>query len=323
MPATLGRNAPTLPAIQAARERLLPTLTRTPLVRLTLPETDREVFLKLENLQPVGSFKMRGAGNAILGIEPRRLSEGVWTVSAGNMAQGVAWYARCLGIPCRVIVPDDAPLTKLESLRRLGAEICAVPFAEYQAIQVSHVRESMRGVLVHPFGDEAVMAGNATIGLEILEDLPDVEAIVVPYGGGGLSCGIASAVRARKPRVKVYAAEVATAAPLAASLAAGAPTRVAFTPSFVSGIGAPFVFPEMWPLAQRLLDGSVVVELSEVAGAIRRLCESAHVVAEGSGAVSVAAALGGTIAERRIACIVSGGNIDSSKLVPILNGGVP
>ena len=302
---------PAIGSIQAARTRLAATIVRTPLVRLNLPEASATISLKLENLQPVGSFKMRGAGNAILASERGQLIDGVWTVSAGNMAQGVAWYARHLGLPCQVIVPDDAPQTKLEAIQSLGARIVKMPFADYQAIQQSHDCELMRGVLIHPFGDEAVMAGNGTIGLEILEDLPDVDAIIIPYGGGGLSCGIASAVRALRPQVKLYAAEVSTAAPFAASLAAGKPVEVPFTPSFVSGIGGPMVFPEMWELSRTLLDGSLVVELSDIAEAIRILCQRNHVVAEGAGAVALAAALSGQISAGTVACIVSGGNIDT------------
>lgn len=312
-----------LDLIQGARRRIAKTIVRTPLVPLNLEKAPAEIYLKLENLQPVGSFKMRGAGNALLAGDLGRLEAGVWTASAGNMAQGVAWFARQLGVPCTVIVPDDAPEAKLAAIRRLNARIVQVPFAEYQGIERDHVYAPMQGVLIHPFGDEAVMAGNGTIGLEILEDLPDVEAIVIPFGGGGLSCGIASAVRALKPGVKLYAAEVSSAAPLAASLAAGRPTEVTFTPSFVSGIGAPFVFPEMWPLASQLLDGSLVVEIAQVAEAIRLMNERNHIVAEGAGAVALAAALGGGAGTGKIACIVSGGNIDSEKLIQILRGGVP
>jgi len=304
--------------IQTARDRLRSTISATPLVPLNLAEAPYPIYLKLENLHPVGSFKIRGAGNALIGAEPGRLSKGVWTVSAGNMAQAVAWYARRLGIACHVIVPDDAPVAKLEATQRLGARIRTVPFADYQAIQIDHTFPGMGGLLIHPFGDDAVIAGNGTIGLEILEEMPEVEAIIIPYGGGGLACGIASALRSLQPRVRLYATEVSTAAPFAASLAAGRPVDVPFTPSFVSGIGAPFVFPEMWELASGLLDGSLVVTVSQTAEAIRILCERNHVVAEGAGAVSVAAALSGKVPAKKIVCIVSGGNIDSIKLDHII-----
>jgi threonine dehydratase len=312
-----------LEEIRAARERIAGTAARTSLVRLNVDEAPAEIFLKLENLQPIGSFKLRGAGNAIHLADPKQLEKGVWTASAGNMAQGVAWYARQLGVQCTVVVPDDAPATKLAAVQRLGAKIVKVPFSHYQEIQCRHSYEGMDGLLIHPFGDRAVMAGNGTIGLEILEDLPDVDAIVVPYGGGGLSCGIASALRALRPEVKLYACEVETAAPLAASLAAGEPVEVDYSPSFVSGIGAPFVFPEMWSLASQLLDGSLVITLREVASAIRFMVERNHIVAEGAGAVSVAAALAGKAGAGKVVCVVSGGNLDTEKLVQILQGLVP
>ena len=309
-----------LETIKAAQARIAATVVRTPLVRLDLPDLPCRISLKLENLQPVGSFKMRGAGNAILASGRRSLSDGVWTASAGNMALGVAWYARHLGLPCQVVVPDDAPQAKLEAITRLGARIVKLPFTDYQAVQRSHSCDLMQGTLIHPFGDDAVMAGNGTIGLEILEDLPDVDVIIIPYGGGGLSCGIAAAVRALRPRVKLYAAEVSTGAPLAASLAAGMPVETTFTPSFVSGIGGPVLFPEMWSIASGLLDGSLVVGLSEVEEAIRVLCRQIHVVAEGAGAVALAAALSGKITGGKVACIVSGGNIDTTRLVQIMQG---
>ncbi len=312
-----------LEEIRAAHGRIAGAVLRTPLVRLSRDGAPAEIFLKLENLQPIGSFKLRGAGNAMCLADPEQLEKGVWTASAGNMAQGVAWYARQLGVQCTVIVPDDAPATKLAAVQRLGAGIVKVPFSHYQDIQRRHSCEGMDGLLVHPFGDRAVMAGNGTLGLEILEDLPDVDAIVVPYGGGGLSCGIASALRALRPEVKLYACEVETAAPLAASFAAGEPVDVDYRSSFVSGIGAPFVFPEMWSLASQLLDGSLVVTLREVADAIRVMVERNHIVAEGAGAVSVAAALAGKAGTGKVVCVVSGGNLSTEDLVQILQGMVP
>lgn len=312
-----------LEAVQAARGRIAKTVVRTPLVHLELEDAPAEIYLKLENLQPIGSFKMRGAGNAILAADRERLAGGVWTASAGNMAQGVAWYAGRLGIPCKVIVPDDASSAKLAALRRLGAEIVPVSFSEYQDIQRAHTCEQAAGVLIHPFADDVVMAGNGTIALEILEDQRDVQAVIVPYGGGGLSCGIASAVKAINPKVKVYAAEVASGAPLAASLAAGRPVEVPYVSSFVSGMGAAFVFPEMWSLASQLLDGSIAVELPQVADALRLMIERNRVVAEGAGAVALAAALTGKAGCGKTACIVSGGNIGTGQLIQILKGGVP
>ena len=312
-----------LEEIRAARERLAGTVVRTPLVRLNVDDAPQEIYLKLENLQPIGSFKLRGAGNAMSLAGKRQLDKGVWTASAGNMAQGVAWYARQLGVRCTVVVPDSAPETKLAAIGRLGAEVVTVSFAEWLEVFRTRRREGLDGLFVHAFSDPAVMAGNGTIGLEIVEDLPDVDAVVIPYGGGGLACGIASALRALKPGVKLYAAEVATAAPLAASLAAGEPVEVAYTASFVDGIGAPVVFPEMWSLARQLLDGSLVAPLDQVAAAVRLLAERNRVIAEGAGAAPVAAALAGAAGGRKVVCVVSGGNIDAQKLAAILQGELP
>ena len=238
--------------------------------------------------------------------------------STGNMAQGVAWHARRLRIPCTVIVPDHAPETKLAAITRLGGKFIKVPFDEWWRVIVTRQYADLEGLFVHPVSDAAVIAGNGTIGLEILEDLPDVDTILVPYGGGGLSCGIAVAIRALKPEVKVYGCEVETAAVLAAALAAGGPVTIDYTPSFVDGIGSRGVLEEMWPLAQSLLDGSIVMSVSDVAEAVRTLAERNRVIAEGAGATPVAAALSDRMkGSGKIACVVSGGNIDFGKLVKI------
>jgi threonine dehydratase len=311
---------PTLEEIRAARERIAGKALRTPLVRL---EVDGDVHLKLENLQPIGSFKLRGAANAIALAPPETLAQGVWTASAGNMAQGVAWCARDLGVPCSVVVPDTAPRAKLAAIERLGAQAILVSLDEWLEVFRTREREGMEGLFVHAFSDPDVMAGNGTIALELLEDLPDLDAVISPYGGGGLSCGIASAMRELKPGCRVYACEAEAAAPLAASLAAGEPVRVEWTQTFVDGIGAPEVFPEMFALARDLLDGSLVVSLEEAAEAVRLLAERAHVVAEGAGAVPVGAALSGRAGDGKVACIVSGGNIDAAVLADILRGVLP
>jgi threonine dehydratase len=317
-------SAPTLDEIRAARERIADVAVRTPLLRLHV-DAPAEIWLKLENLQPIGSFKIRGATNAMRQLPRERLGRGVYTASAGNMAQGVAWSARLLGAPCDVIVPEHAPRTKLAAIERLGARATKLPFDQWWRVLVEHVYEPMKDhAFIHPVSDTAVIAGNGTIGLEILEDLPDVDTIVVPYGGGGLSCGIAAAVRALRPEVSVYAAEVDTAAPLAASLAAGGPQAgVPYAASFVDGIGATSVLAEMWPLASTLLAASLVSPLSEVAAAVRLLAERARVIAEGAGAAGVAAALAGRAGGGKVVCVVSGGNIDLAKLGVILQGGVP
>jgi threonine dehydratase len=313
-----------LEQIRAARERIAGSAIRTPLVRLSVDDAPAEVFLKLECLQPIGSFKIRGAGNALAQASPEVLSRGVYTASAGNMAQGVAWNARRLGVPCSVVVPESAPETKLSAISRLGAEVVKEPFDRWWQVLVDHRYEPLSDRLfVHPVSDPAVMAGNGTIGLEILEDLPDVDSVVVPYGGGGLSSGIASALRALKPDAMVFACEVATAAPFAASLEAGEPRQIDYVPSFVDGIGAKGVLAEMWPLANQLLAGSLVVSVAATAAAVRLLAERNRVIAEGAGAVPVAAALAGQAGSGKVVCVVSGGNIDAAKLARILQGEVP
>jgi threonine dehydratase len=312
-----------LEAIRAARGRIAGAVIRTPLIRLNLDDAPAEIYLKLENLQPIGSFKLRGAGNAISSASTKQLADGVWTASAGNMAQGVAWHARQKGLRCTAVVPDHAPDAKLAAITRLGGQIVKVPFDTWWQIIVTHAFEGMNGFFVHPVSDPAVMAGNGTIGLEILEDLPEVDAVVIPFGGGGLSAGIASAVRAIKPDTKLYACEVETAAPLAPSMAAGAPQTVSYTATFVDGIGSGGLLPDMWPLVSRLLDGSLVVALAEIAGAVKLLVERNRVVAEGAGATSVAAALSGQAGAGKVVCVVSGGNIDSFKLAKILRGDLP
>ena len=312
-----------LAEIEAARERLAGSIVRTPLVRLELEDAPAEIYLKLENLQPIGSFKLRGAGNALLLASPEELEHGVWTASAGNMAQGVGWWARKLGVRCTVVLPDTAPETKIAAIRRLGADMIPVAFDEWHEVFRTRTFEGLDGLHVHAFSDDAVMAGNGTIGLEIVEDLPDVDAVIPPYGGGGLSCGIASALRAIAPSCKVFAAEVATAAPLAPSLEAGRPVKVDYTPSFVDGIGSPEVFPEMFALAQELLEGSLVASLDDVTDAVRLLAERARIVAEGAGATALAVARTGAAGNGKIVCVVSGGNIDSAKLSAILADASP
>jgi len=312
-----------LAAIEAARGRLQGIAVRTPLVRLGLPDAVPKILLKLENLQPIGAFKLRGAVNAMALAGAKALANGVYTASAGNMAQGVAYGARQLGVRCTVIVPETAPQTKIAAIERLDGEVVKVSFDAWWQTMLDHHYPGIDGLFIHPFADPAVMAGNGTIGLEILEDAPDVEAVLVPFGGGGLSCGIASAMRAIRPDVRVYAAEVETAAPLTASLAAGKPTAIPTTPSFVDGIGGKGVFAEMWPMARELLAGSVTASVAEIAAAVRLLVERNRVVAEGAGAAPVAAAVRGGVDAKTIVCIISGGNIDTSVLATILSGQVP
>ena len=315
--------AVSLEEVKAARKRIAGTATRTPLLRLPVDTGTQEVYLKLENLQPIGSFKLRGAANAMALASDEAIAKGVYTASAGNMAQGVAWSARERGIPCTVIVPEHAPKAKLDAIERLGGEVIKVPFEKWWQIILDHEYPGMEGLFIHPFADQGVMAGNGTIALEIFDDLKDVDAILVPYGGGGLACGIASATRELSPRTAVYAVEAETAAPLAAAFNSGNPTTIQYTRTFVDGIGSARVSDEIWPLAQSILAGSIVVTVKEIAAAVKLLVERSRIVAEGAGASSVAAAVRGDLDARRVVCIVSGGNIDSEKLATILRGEIP
>jgi threonine dehydratase len=294
---------------------------RTPLVRLDV-DGPAQIYLKLENLQPIGSFKLRGATNAIRSLPLGVIADGVYTASAGNMAQGVAWGARDLGVPCTVVMPDNAPATKVNAVKRLGANIVPLPYDDWWQTLRDHGREGMAGRFVHPVADRDVMAGNGTIGLEILEDLPNVDTVLVPFGGGGLVSGIATAVRALQPNARVYGCEVETSTPLSAALKAGHPVVVERTPSFVDGIGGRGVLEEMWPIVSDLVTGALVATLAETRAAIRLLVERTRVVAEGAGAVPVAAALAGRAGggAGTIVCVVSGGNIDTKTLIDILTG---
>jgi threonine dehydratase len=306
--------------IKDAQQRIKGKVNRTPLIRFYGDNFSGEIYLKLENLQPIGSFKLRGACNAISLADRSLLKDGVYTASAGNMAQGVAWNARMMNILCTVIVPDHAPQTKLDAITRLGAKFIRIPFNDWWQVIVTRKFEGMKGLFVHPVSDPPVIAGNGTIGLEILEDLPDVDAVIVPYGGGGLISGIATAVKTIKPGIKVFASEVETAAPLAPSLAAGEPVKIEYTPSFVDGMGSGGILEEMWPLVSKLVDGSIVLSLKQIADAIKLLMERSRVIAEGAGGSSFAAALTGKAGTGKTVCVISGGNIDAEKLIKILSG---
>lgn len=355
------RVPPELPAIDAIREarrHIAGAATRTALRRFDIvgdegpgsaaaPALPSEVFLKLENTQPIRSFKIRGAANAMAHASDAQLAGGVWTASAGNMAQGAAWCARARGVACRVVVPDHAPRAKLDAIAALGATVERVPFDAWWNAMLTHVHPGLAGLMIHPFADTNVMAGNGTIGLELAEDAPGLDAVLVPWGGGGLSLGIAAALRAVSPGTQVYAVEVETAAPLTASLIAGRPVSVQRTGTWIDGMGSDRVSGEMWPLVPGLIAGTVVVTVAQVAAALRLMAETADVVAEGAGAATVAAALGGRLhpapeaggAARggagrdapartaldgaRVACIISGGNINREIVDRILNGEVP
>jgi threonine dehydratase len=259
----------------------------------------------------------------VLRAGAKGLADGIYTASAGNHAQGVAWVARQLGIPCTVFVPEQAPATKLSAISRLGGKIIKLPYEEWWQVIEQHGRPGVPGRFLHPVADPDIIAGNGTAGLEILEDLPDVDVVVVPYGGGGLSCGIAAALRGMKSKAKVFAAEIETAAPLSASFKARSPQSVNRVATFVDGIGARSILPDMWPLASSLLAGSLVSSLADVILALRLIVERNHVVAEGAGAAAVAAALSGRGGGKKVVAVVSGGNIEPSVLARILNGETP
>lgn len=314
---------PSIDELRAARARIAGFARRTPLLRLDLANAPADIWLKLECLQPIGSFKIRGAANAMACMPDAELERGVVTASAGNMAQGVAWCARARGIPCTVVAPDTAPSGKLGAIERLGARVILEPFDRWwQTFQDRHY-PGIDATFIHAFDDAAVMAGNGTIGLEIFEDLPDAEAIVVPWGGGGLACGIGAAVQAIAPRIPVYAAEVESGAPLAAALAAGAPVPVDYRSSFVDGIGSRQVFPRMFNLAQLLVEGAIVNTLGQVAEAARIIAERVRVVTEGAGACSLAAALSGRAGRGNVVCVISGGNIDLDVFAGLMAGARP
>ena len=309
-----------LEEIRAAQDRVADLAVRTPLVRLHLDGAPAEIHLKLETLQPINSFKIRGAGNAIRSAPSHLREQGLLTASAGNMAQGVAWVARELGLTATIAVPDHAPEAKLRAIESLGGRVLKVPYGDWwQAIVTSEI-PGETGLFVHPVADEAVMAGNGTIGLEILEDLPDVDAVVIPVGGGGLTVGIAGAIKALKPDTRIVTAEPETGAALQAALAAGEPADVDYHPSFVDGSGSRRVLDQMWPRLCEVVDEAVAVPIADTRAAVRMLAERIRVIAEGAGALATAAALAGRAGSGKVACVVSGGNINLATLAEIING---
>ena len=293
-----------------------------------MDDAPAEIWLKLENLQPIASFKLRGAANAVLSAPPEELADGLVTTSTGNMAQGVAWMARELGVPATIVVPDNASMTKLAAVERLGGRIVRVTWEKWwAAVDADDERdlgEGVHGFYVHPVQDPPVMAGNGTIGLELSEDLDDFDAVVIPWGGGGLTTGIASALRAVRPDVKVYVCEPESGAPFAAAVANGrVPVKVDYRPSFIDGAGSGSLLPKMWEHARDLVTDAFAVSLADAAAGVRLLLERARIVGEGAAGLPVAAAMAGLAGEGRVVCIVSGGNIDSARLATILEGRVP
>ena len=316
-------------AVDDAARSIYPAVVRTPLVRLDVPVRTPagdavEVYVKLENLQPIGSFKLRGAVNAVRHLPPDVLAGGVWTVSAGNAAQGVAFAARAAGAPCSVLVMDTAPETKVRAIERLGATIVRATYDECWRTVETHASDRMRGHFIHPFDDDNFIAGNATAALEILEDLPDVQTVVTAIGGGGLLAGIGAVMAARRPDVRVVAAEPETAAPLAQSLAAGEPQRfAAWQASFVDGAGGKSVLPSMWPLLKPTVAASIVVSLDDAARAMAVVADRLHVIIEGAAACAAAAAVSGRAGAGKVVAVVSGGNIDLTRFATLVGACPP
>ena len=310
----------TLSEIRDARKRIAGTIVRTPLIRLDLGPGSPDIRLKLENLQPINAYKLRGAANAVALLSDAERRRGVWTISAGNAGQGVAYAARAAGVPCTVVAIETAPAAKLERMRALGAELVLVSYARaWQALD-DRTYPGVDGTFIHPFDDQNFIAGHATMGLEILEDAPDTVAIIAAIGGGGLIAGVASAVKAIKPETKLWGAEPETAAPLARSFAKGSAQEFPeWKATFVDGAGGKSVFPRMWQRMQPLVDGCIVVSLNEVKQAMRLMAEKARVIAEGAGALSLAAALTGKAGKGPIVAIVSGGNIDLAKFFELID----
>ena len=315
----------TIDTVRAAVPRISPVVRRTPLVRLDPIGRDTpEILLKLELFQPIGSFKIRGAMNALARLSPAELAGGVWTVSAGNAAQGVALAAREVGARASVMVMDTAPATKIAAIERLGATIVRATYDECWRAVESHQSDRMTGRLVHPFDDDDFISGNGTVALEILEEAPDVDAVIAPIGGGGLLSGIGCVLQALRPDARLYGAEPATAAPLAASLAAGGPVRFeGWQASFVDGAGGKSVLPSMWPLLAEAVSDSIVVSLDEAAQAMRFVAERCRVIIEGAAACAVAAARSPRMkaaGHRQIVAVVSGGNIDLARFASLTLG---
>ena len=309
----------TLSEIREAQKRIAGTIIRTPLVRLELGPGFPDVRLKLENLQPINAYKLRGAANAVALLSDAERRRGVWTISAGNAGQGVAYAARAAGVPCTVVAIETAPTAKLERMRALGAKLVLVPYAvAWQALD-DRSYPGVEGTFIHPFDDQNFIAGHGTMGLEILEDAPDTAAIIAAIGGGGLITGVASAVKALRPEIKVWGAEPETAAPAALSFAKGsAQSFPDWKATFVDGAGGKSVFPRMWQRMQPVVDGYIVVSLDEVKRAMRLMAEKARVIAEGAGALGLAAALTGKAGQGPIVAIVSGGNIDLEKFSELI-----
>jgi threonine dehydratase len=318
-----GPHRPSLGEIEAARARIGAYLPRMPLVPLHLDLPDRRIFLKLETFSPIGAFKLRPALNVLLSRDRRDLAKGVATASSGNMAYGMAWAANALGVPMAAYMYSGAPRTKIDGVRRLGGDVRFISMETWWRYIIDAERPDLAELLINPVTDQAVLDGNGSIGMEILEDMPDVDVVLTPYGGGSMTTGVASAVKALKPAAKVLAVEDENAAPVTAALAAGRIVEIETRPSFIKSIGGPSLLPQIWPVVSELIDGAVTISLDQVTEAMRLLFAKAKVVAEGAGAASLAAALSSDRAKGNVVCIVSGGNIDAEAYRTVLAGGIP
>ena len=308
-----------LSEIQEARERIAKTIVRTPLIRLELGPDDPDIRLKLENLQPINAYKLRGAANAVAMLPESERQRGVWTISAGNAGQGVAYAARQAGVPCAVVVVETAPASKLERMKKLGARLIPVPYDVAWKALDERSFPGTEGTFIHPFDDPNFIAGHGTMGLEIFEDAPDAAAVIASIGGGGLITGVASAIKALKPEIKVFGGEPETAAPAALSYKMGSPQVFKnWKASFVDGAGGKSMFPRMWERMKPVVDGYIVVSLEETKKAMRLMAEKARIISEGAGALPVAAALTGKAGKGPIIAIVSGGNIDLNKFCELV-----
>ena len=323
MPSTLEAVRPIeLEEIQAARKRIADTIVRTPLLRLELGPDFPDIRLKLENLQPINAYKLRGAANAVAMLKPEEREKGVWTISAGNAGQGVAYAARKAGVPCTVVAIETAPVAKMERMKALGAKLVPVSYEGAWKALDDRAYPGVEGTFVHPFDDHNFIAGHGTMGLEIMEDAPDVKAVICAIGGGGLITGVGSAIKALRPDIEVFGVEPETAAPMALSLSVGSPQKFpGWTASFVDGAGGQSVFPRMWERMRPVVDDSFVVSLDQTRHAMRLMAEKARVIAEGAGGLALAAALAGMAGEGPLVAVVSGGNIDLQKFCELVSHG--
>lgn len=320
---TTAPHRPTLDEIAEARKRIAPYFARTPLVRLDLGFADRQIFLKLETLSPIGAFKLRPALNAVLSRDAALLRDGVAVTSSGNMAYGMAWAARLIGVPMVAYMYRGAPQTKIDGVRGLGGEVRFVSAGTWWDYITGEDRPDAPELLINPVTDQAVLAGNGSIGMEIIEDLPDVDVVLTPYGGGSMTTGVASAIKTGSRPARVFAVEDESAAPVRATLEAGQIVTVETRPSFIKSIGAPSLVPQLWPVARELIDGAIAVSPAEVADAMRLLFRKAKIVAEGAGAASLAAAISRPDLTGNIVCVISGGNIDAKAYSVVLGGSIP